>query len=88
MNSGDLELKCPHCNEYFIVNKNEINCGIFRHAVLRTNNLPINPHETKENCDNMVVNGMVYGCAKPFKITQTIGENMTSQYIVEICDYI
>lgn len=79
----DIELKCPHCNEFFIVNKNEINCGIFRHAIFKNNLQQINPHENKINCDNMINNDLVYGCAKPFKIT-VISDN----YVVEICDYI
>jgi hypothetical protein len=79
----DIELKCPHCDEYFVVNTSQINCTIFRHAVYRSNMEPINPHENKENCDNMVTNNLVYGCAKPFRII-----NQNNIYITEICDYI
>jgi len=79
----DIELKCPHCSEYFIVSINEINCGIFRHAVYKSNLLPIPPHENKINCDKLITDNMVYGCAKPFKIIKN-----NNLYIAEICDYI
>ena len=79
----DIELKCPHCSEYFIVSTNEINCGIFRHAIYKSNNQPIPPHENKINCDKLVADNLVYGCAKPFQIIKK--DNL---YVVEICDYI
>jgi hypothetical protein len=40
-------LTCPHCNGFIIINK--INCGIFRHVVLKKNGKQINPHATKKN---------------------------------------
>ena len=79
----DLEFICPHCNHILIVNTNEMNCGIFRHAVLKSNLQQINPHEPKESCDKYVVDGLVYGCAKPFQIIKQ--DNI---YIIQICDYI
>ena len=80
----DLELECPHCKQFFIVNNKEINCGIFRHAVYKKNLIPINPHETEINCNKLVENNLVFGCAKPFKIVKTLD----NKYIVSICDYI
>jgi hypothetical protein len=71
------EVICPHCGEYAIVE--EINCTIFRHAVYKTNLQPINPHATKEECERLLENGEIYGCAKPFKY-----DGKT----IEICDYI
>jgi hypothetical protein len=44
------------------------------------NGEPIPPHSTKEECDSLVENKLVYGCAKPFQILVT-GE-------VVICEYI
>lgn len=29
-----LTIKCPHCQGYVIIKKNEINCRIFRHGVV------------------------------------------------------
>lgn len=40
---------------------------------------PINPHMPKEQCDELVKQGKVLGCAKPFRL---IGNH------VDICDYI
>ena len=57
---------CPHCNDPIIIQ--EINCGIFRHAVLKANNQQINPHAPKKDCDNYINNNLIYGCGKPFKI--------------------
>jgi hypothetical protein len=79
----DLFINCPHCNNYFVVNVKDINCAIFRHAVYKNNNQPINPHESKVNCDNLVALDLVYGCAKPFRIKMH-----NNNYITEICDYI
>jgi hypothetical protein len=79
----DLEFICPHCNESFIVNQNEINCAIFRHAVYRNSMMPINPHESLENCMRLIEEGKVYGCAKPFKLVRK-----DDKWEVEICDYI
>jgi hypothetical protein len=80
----DLELKCPHCSQTLIVNTNDINCGIFRHAVFKNNMQPINPHESEANCTQLVNNGLVYGCAKPFKLTK----DSDDKYHIESCDYI
>lgn len=79
----DIQLEYPYCQNLFVVNTKEINCAIFRHAVFKSNMQPINPHESKENCDKLVAEGLVFGCAKPFKIIIT-----DEKYLVEICDYI
>ena len=42
-------LKCPHCNEYVIIEK--INCAIFRHGIFKNNLQQIDPHALKELCD-------------------------------------
>ena len=57
---------CPHCKEHVLIE--QINCAIFRHAVLKSNNQQINPHSSKEICDNLFNNKQIYGCSKPFKI--------------------
>ncbi len=79
----DLEFNCPHCNDFIIVNINEINCGIFRHAVFKENMNPINPHETQINCEDFVQKKLVFGCAKPFQITK-----QEDKYVITICGYI
>jgi hypothetical protein len=80
-NKEEPILTCPHCNEFIIIE--QINCGIFRHAILKSNNMQINPHASKEECDNFINNHLIYGCGKPFRIIQ---EN--DKFIIEICEYI
>jgi hypothetical protein len=70
-------VQCPHCKDYVWIE--QMNCRIFRHACY-LNGEPIPPHSTKEECDSLVENKLVYGCAKPFQILVT-GE-------VVICEYI
>ena len=84
-NEQDIEifLNCPHCNEIFMTTEKTIACAIYRHAVLKSNMEQINPHSSKEDCDRLFSEGLVYGCAKPFKIIKNNGE-----YIAIICDYI
>lgn len=76
--------KCLHCEEYFIINKNDFNCKILRHAVYKHNMEQINPHLSKDECDRLVKDDLVYGCAKPLIIIQKNDE----YYDVNICDYI
>jgi hypothetical protein len=72
---------CPHCNNPIIIEK--INCGIFRHGMLKENNEQINPHLPKKDCDEFVKQDLIYGCGKPFQI---VIENEV--LTVKICDYI
>lgn len=74
-------LKCPHCNDFIIIEK--LNCGIFRHGILISNGKQINPHESKQMCDDLLKKKLIYGCGKPFKIIQN-GEKLE----IKICDYI
>jgi hypothetical protein len=74
-------LKCPHCHVYILIEK--LNCGIFRHAILKKNGMQVNPHAPKNECDFYISNQLVYGCCKPFKIIQNAGK-----FEIEICDYI
>ena len=74
-------LKCPHCNEFIIIEK--LNCGIFRHGILISNGQQINPHETKQMCDYFYHRKLIYGCGKPFQIIKN-GE----KFEIQICDYI
>ena len=70
---------CPHCDMLCQVHKSDIRCTIFRHAIYKKNLQNVNPHASKEECEKMLLNNEVYGCAKPFKFT---GTN------VEVCGYI
>lgn len=71
--------KCPHCLLFCQVPRSEIRCTIFRHAVFKKDMKFVPPHAKKSECEMWLKNGLVYGCAKPFKFD---GEK------VEICDYI
>lgn len=79
----DIVLECPHCQIFFIVDKKDLNCMIFRHAVFKKNMEPINPHSPKKVCDDLVNKNLVIGCAKPIKIIQN-----NDTYEAIICDYI
>jgi len=74
-------LTCPHCKDYIIIRK--INCGIFRHGVLKKNGKQIDPHAPKDMCDYYVRENKIYGCGKPFRIIC-----INNKYETEICDYI
>ena len=59
-------VKCPHCFNFCSIATKDIRCKIFRHGILKSNLKPIPPHSSKELCDYLAQNGLVYGCAKPF----------------------
>jgi hypothetical protein len=75
-----LIIECPHCKLNIFINKNEINCTIFRHGVYKNNFTQMNPHENKIQCDYLFNNNLIYGCGKPFKLM--------NDYSIIICDYI
>lgn len=76
---------CPHCELPVQVLENEVNCQIFRHGVMKSTNSQVNPHASKEHCDRLVEQDLVYGCCKPFKLIR--GQNGVVEY-AECCDYI
>ena len=80
----DHVFKCKHCNEEFIVNRNEFNCMILRHGSYKSNDQNMNPHLPKSECDRLFTAGEIYGCGKPLKIIQIKDD----EYDVIICDYI
>lgn len=75
---------CPHCSMPVIID--EINCGIFRHAVFKedpTKQVP--PHSSKAICDDLVANDRVIGCCKPFRV---ICIPPAYKFAIEKCEYI
>jgi hypothetical protein len=76
-------VECPHCQGGFIIAKNEINCGIFRHGTMKVTGQPINPHESQAECDRLVREDLIRGCGKPFRVERN-GEAI----IVAVCGYI
>lgn len=75
---------CPHCHEPILLYQHEINCKIYRHAVLKKTLKQIDPHSSKEQCDYYINNDLIYGCGKPFKIEFTEDDDIT----LMICEYI
>ena len=83
-NEDFLQIECPHCLHQIIIMKNEINCAIFRHGVLKKNGLQMPPHLEKRICDELVRQDLIYGCGKPFKLVK----NDKNEVVPVICDYI
>ena len=71
-------VECPHC--HLMVWIEQINCRIFRHAVYKENDEPIPPHSSQEECERLIREDKVWGCAKPFRLDDNNEP--------EICDYI
>lgn len=68
--------QCPHCEGMIQIYDHERNCRIFRHGVFKHDGwmgmgmgMPIPPHSKKEDCDAWVLQGQIYGCGKPFRLT-------------------
>ena len=78
-----LVVECPHCNEPILLDK--LNCCIFRHGTIIESGVQINPHSSKEICDNHANNKDIYGCGKPFKIIKI---KNTDEFKAEKCEYI
>ena len=78
----DIEIVCPKCNEILYIS--EINCSIFRHAFFKDTMKQLNPHSSKEECDNCIKNNKIIGCGTPFKVVK----NNENKYVAILCDYI
>ena len=74
---------CPYCEGTIIVHRNELNCRIFRHGVLKANQEQMNPHCPKEECDRLVAENLIIGCGKPFRVE---GEGVNVNVVM--CGYI
>ena len=77
-----LFFNCPHCSQEIVVFVKDINCRIFRHAIFKDSYKQIDPHLSLENCQKLINENKVYGCAKPFEILIK-----NEKYFVTICDY-
>ena len=81
---GNLyRFNCPHCEQQIEVEKNQVNCRIFRCGILKSNFRQIGPHTKKAECDRLKAQNLIYGCGKPFKFVTKNGTNS-----IEICGYI
>ena len=70
-------LKCPKCGTTIIIE--EVNCAIFRCGVYKHNGEQIPPHLPKKDCDKLVEENKIWGCASPFKYEN--GKLNTCDYI-------
>jgi hypothetical protein len=77
-----ITINCPHCDLQILINKNEINCKIFRHGIYKDSYIQIDPHMNKEKCNELINNNSIYGCGKPFELIVT-----DDYYTPIICDY-
>lgn len=83
--------ECPNCDMFVEVEKNQINCGIFRHAYFFRKDIygninliaQLNPHTPKSVCDRLLAEGSIIGCGKPFRLTCT-----GNLYVAQTCNYI
>ena len=84
-----IYVSCPHCNNLVEINISEINCAIFRHGIYKNTMEQIDPHASKEDCDDLVKKNEILGCGKPFKLFYNKNPtNNVVNYYAEICDYI
>ncbi len=82
MSEGNIcIISCPHC--FLTLEITELNCRIFRCGVLKTTMTQIDPHLPQEECDKLVKDCMIYGCARPFKVEGTFDNPDVS-----VCGYI
>jgi hypothetical protein len=81
-NKVEIVVTCPHCDMPVLIE--QLNCKIFRHATLVSNNTQINPHASKEECDHYIKNNLIYGCGKPFQVV----ENSDGTHLAVVCEYI
>jgi DNA-directed RNA polymerase subunit RPC12/RpoP len=77
----EFYINCPHCNDIIIIEK--LNCRIFRHGIYKDSNKQINPHASKDECEQLIKNNEIYGCGKPFMI-----ETHNNIHKVIVCEYI
>lgn len=76
-----IYVHCPYCNG--MIEIVSINCAIFRHGINKKNNTQIDPHSSKQICNDLINNNSIYGCGKPFKLI-----NINNEYLAIKCDYI
>ncbi|XWV24494.1 hypothetical protein QJ856_gp0052 [Tupanvirus deep ocean] len=68
----EIHVECPNCGD--MVQIFRINCGIFRHGVLKKNKQQIPPHADEKYCKKLIKRDLIYGCGKPFKLVHENGE--------------
>lgn len=78
-----LEVTCPHCACQ--VEISDINCGVFRHAVYKTSPpQEVHPHAPQHECERLVRENLVHGCAKPFRVVR---DPETNVFVAVVCGW-
>ena len=68
---------CPHCLSPVLIEK--LNCRIFRHGVFKDSLKQMDPHLPRDQCQQLLDAGLIYGCGKPFEVKGDVAV---------VCDYI
>ena len=79
----NILFRCCWCDKYFVVAYPDFNCRIVRCGVFKETYVQIPQHLSEEECDRLVENQLIIGCARPLRI---VGEPPSA--VVEKCDYI
>ena len=60
---------CPYSDCNISIEILEINCAIFRCGIYKTGDIgtQIDPHLSKEECDNLKIQDKIWGCGRPFQ---------------------
>jgi hypothetical protein len=79
---------CPHCQQWIEILA--INCAIFRCGIYRQTGEQLPPHLSKEECDRVAEQQLIYGCGKPFKVIPAPSPPASSEpaYEAVVCEYI
>lgn len=83
-----LYIQCPQCKDYVQIERSQINCGIFRHAVYNETGQIVNPHMSEVECAILKADGKAYGCCKPFQIIVKYSDTFDPIYCISKCDYV
>ncbi len=68
MSEDHIIKPCPWCGLFVFVFKREFNCTIFRHGILRETSEQLNPHASRQVCEELVRAGKLIGCGGPFQV--------------------
>lgn len=63
-------VRCPNCKRWIEVI--QLNCAIMRCGIFKDNYSQLPPHSSKEECEQAVKNGLIFGCGSPFEIIDGI----------------
>tara|TARA_Y100000389_G_scaffold82793_1_gene79395 strand:+ start:2418 stop:2696 length:279 start_codon:yes stop_codon:yes gene_type:complete len=75
--------ECPQCDCPIQVSYDQLNCKIFRHGVMKSTMIQINPHLPEDECNRLREEGLIFGCGRPFQIVK----DEEKLYAI-VCDYI